>query len=119
MSEIERRDEATTESNVETILWHATWAENVGKIQTNGFSNNEHGFVWFSPPGDTYWRIGDRVILEVVLDIADDDLEARSYKSVSVDEDETCEPHRINCQVTYKIPAEFVNAHKKTIGVVT
>jgi len=104
--------EGDRQANVEAVLWHATWPENVASIQANGFRDGDVGWVWFGPRGDPSWALSGEVILEVVFDLAEEDLKPyRSVTNVEIQGD----PCRIYPQTTYRIPADFVNAHRKGI----
>ena len=50
-------------------LWHFTWPEHVESILANGLQDGTQGFVFFAPPGDTYWELGGKVLLEVSIDV--------------------------------------------------
>ena len=65
---------------------------------------------------DLSWALSDKVILEVIFDLAEENLKPfRWVTNVEIQGD----PCRIYPETTYRIPADFVNAHMKGIRVIS
>jgi hypothetical protein len=90
-------------------LWHFTWPEHADLILADGFRDGRLGFVFFSPPRDTYWELSGKLLLEVTLDV--DEVMVAINRS---------ESHYANNyrQIVYRIPAAYANAHLTAIRVV-
>lgn len=92
-------------------LWHFTWPEHVESILANGLQDGTQGFVFFAPPGDTYWELSGKILLEVSIDVDDTPVDFYKYESIDYGKNNFC-------QITFRIPAAFLKDHKATIRIV-
>jgi len=98
-------------------LFHRTTREGAEAILANGFRDGEDGGVWFSRYLDCWGEQG-RHLLEVLLDVSEDTLDAYAIEVVAdevcvdIEADiwESCDEDEVETFVWYKVPAAVVNA---------